>query len=56
MILERSQCEELIGFGPSAASLIIYFALLALGAGIFKMLFASRGRVSFGGISITWGN
>jgi hypothetical protein len=56
MELSREECARLAGKGVSAATLILYAALSALVAAIIKVLFSKRGKVSFAGLSVTWGN
>ncbi len=56
MKLSKQQCQHLKGKGFSPGTLIIYMALTALGAGILKILFSKRGKISFAGLSLTWGN
>ncbi len=56
MELSRQQCLELYGRGLTASSLILYLALAALGAGIIKILCSKRGKVSFAGLHLSWGN
>ncbi|MBQ1522322.1 MAG: hypothetical protein IIZ74_06125 [Erysipelotrichaceae bacterium] len=54
MKLTRQQCGRL--YGKGGGSILLYFALAAIGAGILKILFSKRGRVQVGGVSLTWGN
>ena len=56
MKLSKQQCECLYGKAISSGTLILYVALAALGAGILKILSSKRGKVSFGGIHLSWGN
>lgn len=56
MELDRKQCAVLFGWGFSTATLLVYMALAALGAGIIKILCSKRGKVSFGGVHLSWGN
>ena len=56
MELNRQQCQKLYGLGISSATLILYVALAALGAGIIKILLSRRGKVSFAGLHLSWGN
>lgn len=56
MQLSKQQCETLFGKAISSGTIILYVALTALGAGIFKILFSKRGKVSFGGVHLSWGN
>ena len=56
MKLNSGECRKLKGKGFTPGTLIIYMALTALGAGILKILFSKRGKISFAGLSLTWGN
>ncbi|MBQ3376363.1 MAG: hypothetical protein IJG49_08125 [Erysipelotrichaceae bacterium] len=56
MRLTQQQCRKLYGLGLTGGSLLLYFALAAIGAGILKILFSARGKVQVGGVSLTWGN
>ena len=56
MKLSMDECRQMYGKGFSAGTLLIYVAITALGAGILKMLFSKRGKISFAGITMTWGN
>ncbi len=56
MRLTERQCRRLYGLGLTGGSLLLYFALAAIGAGILKILCSKRGRVQVGGVSMSWGN
>ncbi len=56
MLLNHYECTKLTGKGFTPGTLFLYLAITALGAAIIKILFSSRGRVSFGGLNMTWGN
>lgn len=56
MRLTEKQCRSLYGLGFTRGSLLLYFALAAIGAGILKILCSKRGRVQVGGVSMSWGN
>ena len=56
MELSKEQCRYLWGKGLTAGTLILYVALAALGAGIIKILCSRRGKVSFAGLHLSWGN
>ncbi len=56
MRLTERQCRRLYGLGLIGGSLLLYFALAAIGAGILKILCSKRGRVQVGGVSMSWGN
>ena len=48
MRLTEKQCRRLYGLGLTGGSLLLYFALAAIGS--------KRGRVQVGGVSMSWGN
>ena len=56
MELSDYECSRLIGSGITAGTLVLYLALAALAGGIIKILCSKRGRVSFGGIQLSWSN
>ena len=56
MELTDYECSKLCGSGITAGALALYLALAALAAGIIKILCSKRGRVSFGGVQLSWGN
>ncbi len=56
MELSNYECSKLQGSGITAGALVLYLALAALAAGIIKILCSKRGRVSFGGVQLSWGN
>ncbi len=56
MELTRKEYENLYGRAVTATSILLYLAIVAIGAGIVKILTSKRGKVSYGGIQISWGN
>ena len=56
MRLTETESKRLYGKGIGPGTLLLYFALAAVGAGILKILCSKRGRVQVGGVSLTWGN
>ena len=56
MLVNEKEYRNWYGRGISAATLVLYLALAALGAGILKILFSKRGKVTFAGVSLQWGN
>lgn len=58
MELDAQQMKQMYGKAsrPDGAQILMFLILAAGLTGVIKILFSSRGKISFFGITIQWGN